>query len=192
VCAPSASGNVKLAVYDADNVTGAPLHRLGYTTAPVGSGTNGSVLHDIAFPETAVEAGNSYWLAAISDTQVIGYKLLTPATWESKTVATLYSEFDFPEDLTGYSLPDESTKQYLLAGNALPFVFVMSIEGTSLMQPNGDLYGAIAGDAEVYIKPGCTLELTDVPEAGLDFPGEDSGSDEDAGSPLTVRTYTIE
>jgi len=187
------SSNVKVAIYDADPGTGEPYILLGETTATVGAGLNGSSLNDIDFPETAVEAGKSYWLAAISSVgNVIGYKTTTPDTWESRTLAGLtYSTFTFPTDLTAYGLTEVTDKQYLLAGNALPFVFVMSIECTSLLQPNGDLYGSIAGNADVELKPGCTLALTTVPDDGLDFPGQDTGSDDTTGSPLTIRTYTI-
>ena len=194
------SSYVKLAMYAADPNTGEPTtlmrtpDNLPSATAsmPVGSGINASGLNDIDFPETEVEAGKSYWLAAISSVNnVIGYKTFTsPYTWESRTKAgQTYSSFTFLETLTG--LATVTDKQYLLAGNALPFVFVMSIECMSLMQPNGDLYGSIAGNADVYIKPGCTLTLTDVPEAGLDFPGPDTSTDDTTGTPATIRTYTI-
>jgi hypothetical protein len=198
LCKLPASGNVKLAMYAADLDTGEPTTLMRTTdnlpsataSMPVGSGLNGSELHDIDFPETRVEAGKSYWLAAISDTAVIGYKTFTsPDTWESKTkTEQTYSNFTFTETLTG--LTTVTDKQYLLAGNALPFLFVMSITGSSDIKPGGTLYGSIAGNAEVELFPGNTLTLTDVPEAGLDFPGPDTSTD-DTGTPATIRTYTI-
>jgi len=53
------------------------------------------------------------------------------------------------------------------------FIFVMSIEGTVLMHPGADFYGAIAGNVEVTLQPGCTLTLTGAPtdgDGGLNFP----------------------
>jgi hypothetical protein len=193
---PSASGGIKLAIYDADPDTEEPKNLLkSITVSSIPSGVNGSELRDIDFPETAVEAGKSYWLAAITSADyVLGYKTFTsPQTWQSRTKTTgvTYSTFAFPTDLTAYGLTDVP-EQYLLAGNALPFVFVMSIEGTSLLQPNGDLYGSIAGNADVYIKPGCTLTLTVVPETGLDFPGTTGtiGASEGGNAP-PVLNYNI-
>jgi len=53
------------------------------------------------------------------------------------------------------------------------FIFVMSIEGTSTVKPNGSFYGSIAGSTEVELFPGTTLQLTEVPEEGLNYPGAD-------------------
>jgi hypothetical protein len=200
VLTSGASSSVKLAMYDANPITGEPTtlmltpDNLPSATAsmPVGSGLNG--LNDIDFPETEVTAGKSYWLAAIcNNDNVIGYKTFTtPYTWESRTKTGLtYSSFTFPETLTDYGLTEVTNKQYLLAGNALPFLFVMSIEGSSDIKPGGTLYGSIAGNAEVELFPGNTLTLTDVPETGLDFPGPDTSTDDTTGTPATIRTYTI-
>lgn len=46
-----------------------------------------------------------------------------------------------------------------LATNPEDFVFVMSIMGTTTLQPSGDFYGALAGNVDVTIQPNCTLEL---------------------------------
>ncbi|MCJ7575929.1 MAG: hypothetical protein MUO80_04525 [Dehalococcoidia bacterium] len=54
-------------------------------------------------------------------------------------------------------------------------VFIMSVEGTSLIQPQGDFYGSIAGSVEVDLWPGTSL---DYPETGfgvLNFPGCTAG-----------------
>ncbi len=58
------------------------------------------------------------------------------------------------------------------AGDTEP-VFIMSVEGTTNLQPGGDFYGAIAGSVEVDLQPGTSLNY---PEAGfeegdINFPG---------------------
>lgn len=45
-----------------------------------------------------------------------------------------------------------------MATNPDDFVFVMSINGTTTLQPGGDFYGALAGNVKVTIQPNCTLE----------------------------------
>jgi hypothetical protein len=49
------------------------------------------------------------------------------------------------------------------------FILVMSVEGTVQFQPGNDFYGALVGNAEVTLQPGCTLSTTD-PGDGLDYP----------------------
>ena len=63
------------------------------------------------------------------------------------------------------------------------FVFVMSIEGTVQMQPNGDFYGSVAGDTEVDLQPNNTLTWRE-PPAGLNFPDGTTGS-------AQIRTYRV-
>jgi len=46
-----------------------------------------------------------------------------------------------------------------MATNPDDFVFVMSINGTTTLQPGGDFYGALAGNVDVTIQPNCILEL---------------------------------
>lgn len=186
------SGYVKLAMYAADPDTGEPTDRLAQTpSTAVSSGVNSSGLNDITFPKTEVEAGKYYWLAAYSNEPRVCYRTFTaPDEWKSKTKPEAgYAAFTFPGTLTGLTTVTEN--QYLLTGNALPFVFIMSIEGTSTLQPWGTLYGAIAGDTMVDLQPQCTLTLTEVPEEGLNFPGNESGDDDTTGTPPTIRTYTI-
>jgi len=52
------------------------------------------------------------------------------------------------------------------------YVLVMSIEGKTYMQPNGDFYGTLAGSSEVYIQNGdaCWTNPYNV-DGGLNFPG---------------------
>lgn len=58
-------------------------------------------------------------------------------------------------------------------------VFILSILGTTLLQPSGDYYGAIAGSVEVDIKQGTSPTVT-YPEVGfgegdINFPGFTQG-----------------
>jgi hypothetical protein len=195
------SGYVKLAMYAADPNTGEPTTLMrtpdnqpsATASTPVDSGLNDSGLNDITFPKTEVEAGKYYWLAAYSSVPIVCYKTFTPPDeWNSKTKAqTEYASFTFPETLTDLTLTTVTDRQYLLAGNALPFVFIMSINCKSTLQPQGTLYGSIAGDAMVDLQPQCTLTLTMVPDDGLNFPGMDTGESDTTGTPPTIRTYTI-
>jgi hypothetical protein len=63
------------------------------------------------------------------------------------------------------------------------FVFVMSIEGTTQLQPQGDYYGSVAGNVEVDLQPGSLL-LWKEPPAGLNFPDGTSGI-------VQIRTYNV-
>jgi Tfp pilus assembly protein PilX len=50
-------------------------------------------------------------------------------------------------------------------------VFIMSISGETLVQPNGEFYGSIAGSIDVQLQPGSSINF---PESGLgviNFPG---------------------
>jgi len=60
-------------------------------------------------------------------------------------------------------------------GNEDDFVFVMSVTGTTTLNPGGSYNGSIAGAADVTLQPGCTLTWHDPGEEGtLNFP-EGSG-----------------
>ena len=50
------------------------------------------------------------------------------------------------------------------------FVFIMSVEGTTTLQPSGSFYGAVAGNAEVDLLPGNVLYWTSYEGEGIDFP----------------------
>jgi hypothetical protein len=56
------------------------------------------------------------------------------------------------------------------SSNPDDYVFVMSIDGKVRFQPQGDFYGSIAGDAEVYLAPGGTFSWTGWSDEGLNFP----------------------
>ena len=58
-------------------------------------------------------------------------------------------------------------------GSENDFVFIMSIDGTTELNPSGSFYGSIAGDAHVTLQPGCTLEWNSIGgEGDLNFPSE--------------------
>lgn len=59
-----------------------------------------------------------------------------------------------------------------LMSSRTDYVLVMSIEGKTYMQPNGDFYGTLAGSSEVWIQNGDAhwTDYHDV-EGGLNFPG---------------------
>jgi len=72
-------------------------------------------------------------------------------------------------------------------GNNGESVFIMSVLGTSLLQPSGDYYGAIAGSVEVEIRQGTSPTIT-YPVGGfgeLNFPGF-------VGSKLIYSIYSWE
>ncbi|MFC1979312.1 hypothetical protein ACFLVS_00290 [Chloroflexota bacterium] len=50
------------------------------------------------------------------------------------------------------------------------FVFLMSVEGTVDLQPGNSFYGSVAGDVEVELSPGTTLQWTSLSE-GMNFGG---------------------
>jgi hypothetical protein len=51
------------------------------------------------------------------------------------------------------------------------YIFVMSVEGKVNFQPNGDFYGSVAGDTNINLQPGCTLNWINPGVAELDMPG---------------------
>lgn len=181
----SGNGKVKVGMYADDY--GLPGTRLGAVDSSEGvdvvSGWN-----NIDFPEIAVSANTTYWLAAISNNDAI-IKYNTSGPSKSKGSQT-YSTFIFPET-PPTDFTDEVSRQYLFAGYGRPFVFVFSIDCSSDIKPNGTFYGSIAGDAEVELYPNCSLTWTEAPtgEGGLNFPG--SGSVGGGSSDVIVLTYSI-
>ena len=177
------SGNVKLAVYaDSAGQPGALLNAINESKSVVAGWNN------IDFPTTNVVAGTNYWLAANSSAVIINY---VTETWTSKTKSGLFCSFIFPNP-AGTGFTSVTNKKYLIAGHGRPFVFAMSINGTSDIKPNGTWYGSIAGSAEVELFPNCSLTLTAVPGDGLNFPGMNlnEGSENITGLSRTI-TYTI-
>ncbi len=62
-------------------------------------------------------------------------------------------------------------------GSENDFVFIMSVSGTTWLQPGGDYYGSVAGTADVLLNPGCVLEWNSIgSEGGLNFPYDEVGA----------------
>jgi len=70
------------------------------------------------------------------------------------------------------------------------FVFLMSIEGKAWLKPSNSFYGSIAGDSEVELMPGTTLNWVE-PTEDLDFPDGSSGSSGSGDGELNVITWQI-
>ncbi len=61
-----------------------------------------------------------------------------------------------------------------LATNLSDYVFVLSVNGKTYMQPNGNFYGTLAGSTEVYLQNGSVTYSSPFDEYGnykIDFPG---------------------
>lgn len=54
-------------------------------------------------------------------------------------------------------------------------IFIMSVEGTSTIQPGGDFYGSIAGSVEVALQPGTSLNYPETGFGVINFPGCTAG-----------------
>ena len=50
-------------------------------------------------------------------------------------------------------------------------IFIMSVSGETLLQPQGDFYGAVAGSVEVQLQPGTSLNYPEGGFGDLNFPG---------------------
>ncbi len=61
----------------------------------------------------------------------------------------------------------------ILAGSENEFVFILSLNGATTLQPTGDFYGSLAGNVTVDLKPGASLTWTDPSDKDLDFPDGD-------------------
>ena len=64
------------------------------------------------------------------------------------------------------------------------FALVMSVNGTSKINPSSDFFGAVVGDAWVNLQPGNALEWTNPYDKGLNFPNGTKGF-------LAFQTYRI-
>lgn len=67
------------------------------------------------------------------------------------------------------------------------FMFIMSINGTVTLQPQGDYYGSVAGNVEVGMQPGADIQWNG-PEPGLNFPIEGAGG---GGMLWGIHTWEI-
>jgi len=57
-----------------------------------------------------------------------------------------------------------------VTSNPTDFIFLMSVEGTVFMNPQGDFYGSVAGDVEVQLQPGCSVTWRDPSGSEVGFP----------------------
>jgi len=56
-------------------------------------------------------------------------------------------------------------------GSESDFVFVMSVTGTTTLNPGGSFFGSVAGTADVTLQPGCYLEWNSLgSEGNVNFP----------------------
>lgn len=67
------------------------------------------------------------------------------------------------------------------------FVFVMSVEGTVWFNPQGDFYGSLAGNVDVNLQPGNTLNWSG-PPPDLRYPGAEPS---DMNVIQSIRTWEI-
>ena len=67
------------------------------------------------------------------------------------------------------------------------YILVMSVIGTTYMQPNGDFYGTLAGSSEVWIQNG-SVHWSEPGEGGINFPGEGGG---DEGTEYLIHSWEI-
>ncbi|MBM4446998.1 MAG: hypothetical protein FJ023_06555 [Chloroflexi bacterium] len=178
--------HVKVALY-ADN-NGSPGTLLG--SVDCADNITVSSWKPVSVPEIAITKTN-YWLAAISDADIISTKTLTST---NKYEVADFTGFTFPNP-AGTGFTDQTANQYMLRGftGGQEFIFLMSVKCTTNLQPSANFYGSIAGSANVNLQPGCTLNLVGVPEEGLDFPGDSGsggGSGEGGNSPPLLK-YNI-
>ena len=101
---------------------------------------------------------------------------------------TIFAEGDiaFPSNAVSISGPgciiavDDIDFQPSITGD--DFVLVMSIEGIVNFQPSGDFTGCIAGNVDVNLQPGNTIDWISPEGKGLNFPM--GGSDDDESPPI--------
>jgi len=70
------------------------------------------------------------------------------------------------------------------------FVFILSVEGTVHLQPGTSFYGSIAGESDVELWPGTTLEWVEPDQDGLNFPWGGSGGSNGEGD-YQIHTWEI-
>ena len=143
-------------------------------------------------PPTTLDKQRWYWLAAIADADII---CTNAVSWTSKyRDVTDFTSFQFPPNATdlGQLYDPDPPREYLLRGytGSQQFFFLMSVECTVLVKPNGNFYGSIAGNANVHLQPDCFVNLVNRPEGGLQFPG--SGTTGMSGDAPLLLNYNIQ
>jgi hypothetical protein len=191
----SGSGNVKVALYeDSGGETPTP------TTLISAANYNKSQVvtkdwNNLSFWRNEakdVTENTYYWLAANASANIIKYK---SGTSKSVMRAETFADFSFP-DPAGTGFTSATDKEYRFAGYQAPFVFILSVAGSSTIKPNGTLYGCVAGgntliDTAVEMQGKTVLTLSNTPSDGLNFPGWNQGSDNSTGTAPRIRSYTI-
>jgi Flp pilus assembly pilin Flp len=107
---------------------------------------------------------------------------------------TIFAEggIDFPSNVVGISGPGciiavgDINFQPSIAGD--DFVLVMSITGRTDFHPSGDFTGCVAGNTEVQLQPGCTINWINPEGKGLNFPMGAGGAEE----PPPINVVKIE
>jgi hypothetical protein len=182
--------HVKVALYQADGSGGGPGTLVGAVNCT--DNITLSSWKPVNFPETTLQGDTDYWLAAISNADIIS---INSVSWNSKYRAEDFDSFQFPNPATALgplSNPDPA-KQYMLRGctGGQEFIFLMSVKCTTNLQPNASFYGSVAGNASLNLQPGCFINLVGLPEDGFGFPGV-SGNGSGPGTDSTeILTYTI-
>lgn len=75
-------------------------------------------------------------------------------------------------------------------GEEEPFVLIMSVLGTTTLNPVSDFYGAVVGNVDIQMQPGVTLNWVDPEGKGINFPvGE--GTVGQPGTTITIPSYVI-
>lgn len=182
--------HVKVALYAADGSGGGPGTLLNSVNCT--DNITLSTWKPVNFPETTLQGDTDYWLAAVSDADIISTNAVS---WASKYRAEDFDSFQFPNPANALGPLSEPNpaKQYMLRGctGGQEFIFLMSVKCTTDLQPNASFYGSIAGNADVNLQPGCFINLVGLPEEGFGFPGvSGSGSGADSSS-AEILTYTI-
>jgi hypothetical protein len=193
----SGDGNIKVALY-ADNGQAPPDAAPTTLLHAVDTADNITVMaswNPINFPEITITKDSYYWLAAISDSPVICKKTLAS---ENKYKTDFFTGFTFPKPTAppADQFTRQTTEQYMLRGytGSQEFIFLMSVNCQTNLQPHASFYGSIAGNTNVNLQPWCTLNLVGLPDGGLDFPGmsgSGSGSGTGGNSPPLLN-YNIQ
>ena len=71
------------------------------------------------------------------------------------------------------------------------FVLVMSITDRVDFKPSGEFTGCAAGNTEVQLQPGCTINWIDPEGKDLDFPGAEGGEEPPPESIMNIESWEI-
>ncbi|MCJ7744011.1 MAG: hypothetical protein MUO99_05570, partial [Dehalococcoidales bacterium] len=182
--------HVKVALYaDPDNSAGGSPGALLNNCWAESENITISSWKPVDVPPTTLAKKTWYWLAAIADADII---CTNAVPWTSKyRDVTDFTSFTFPNP-AGTGFTDQTAQQYMLRGytGSQQFFFLMSVECTVNVQPNGSFYGSIAGNANVNLQPDCFVNLVNTPEGGLQFPG--SGTTGMPGKASPLLNYNIQ